>query len=60
MDLLCIIVDFIFSVKQFFERFLHYSNVFAVIFPKFVQANLYFLVYVDKCTKIFKYVPIYL
>ena len=41
--------------------FLLYNHfVFAVIFPKFVQANLYFLVYVDKCTKIFKYVPIYL
>lgn len=35
MDLLCIIFDFIFSVKWFFECFLHYSNVFAIIFLRF-------------------------
>lgn len=51
MDLLCIIADFIFSVKQFFERLLHYSNVFAVIFPGFLR----FLHYFERFDKLLLY-----
>ena len=42
---------FHFSVKQFFERFLHYSNVFAVIFPDF----LHFLHYFERFDKLLLY-----